>query len=327
MIETTRPELIPACVALLAHPDDERQRGLVGREVLTPLFGTRVPVLTHPLVEPEKGTGLVMVCTFGDLTDVTWWRELSLPVRAVLGEDGRLRDVPWGAPGWESVDVARARASYEELRGRSVNQARRRIAELLAESGELIGEPEPVNRAVKFFEKGERPLEIITSRQWFIRTIAHREELLARGRELEWHPPYMRARYEDWVNGLTGDWCVSRQRFFGVPFPLWYPIDESGAVLYEQPIPRPRAAAGRSLDRRARGLQRRAARGARRVHRRPGRPGHVGDLLADAADRWPVGIRRRPVRAGLPDGPAPAGARDHQDLAVLDDPALAPRCR
>ena len=237
LIETTRPELIPACVALLAHPGDERWNALVGGEALTPLFGTRVPVLAHPLVEPDKGTGLVMVCTFGDLTDVTWWRELSLPVRAVLGEDGRLLDVPWGEPGWESVDVAGARASYDELAGRSVNQARRRIVELLAESGELIGEPEPVNRAVKFFEKGERPVEIVTSRQWFFKTVAHREALLARGVELEWHPSYMRARYEDWVNGLTGDWCVSRQRFFGVPFPVWYPIDASGTVLYERPIP------------------------------------------------------------------------------------------
>ena len=188
LIETTRPELIPACVALLAHPDDERQRGLVGRDVLTPLFGTRVPVLTHPLVEPGKGTGLVMVCTFGDLTDVTWWRELSLPVRSVLAPDGRLADVPWGTPGWESEDLPRARESYEELRGRSVNQARKRIVELLEQSGELVGEPTPVTRAVKFFEKGERPVEIVTSRQWFIRTIEHREELIARGRKLQMAP-------------------------------------------------------------------------------------------------------------------------------------------
>ncbi len=237
LIETTRPELIPACVALLAHPDDARQRELVGREVLTPLFGTRVPVLTHPLVDPEKGSGLVMVCTFGDLTDVVWWRELGLPVRSVLGPDGRLIDVPWGTDGWESDDVERARRDYGELSGRTVNQARKRILELLAESDDLVGEPTQVTRAVKFFEKGERPVEIVTSRQWFIRTMSHRDELIARGRELRWHPPYMRARYEDWVNGLTGDWCVSRQRFFGVPFPLWYPLDANGAVLYEQPIP------------------------------------------------------------------------------------------
>jgi valyl-tRNA synthetase len=236
LIETTRPELIPACVALLAHPDDERRRGLVGKEVLTPLFGTRVPVLTHPLVDPEKGTGLVMVCTFGDLTDVVWWRELGLPVRSVLGVDGRLAEVPWGAPGWESDDLERARRDYEELQGRTVNQARKRILELLEQSGDIVGEPTQIVRAVKFFEKGERPVEIVTSRQWFLRTMTHREKLLQRGRELDWHPPYMRARFEDWVNGLTGDWCVSRQRFFGVPFPLWYPVDAGGAVLYDEPI-------------------------------------------------------------------------------------------
>jgi valyl-tRNA synthetase len=236
LIETTRPELIGACVALLAHPDDERHAGLVGGEALTPLFGTRVPVLSHPLVERDKGTGLVMVCTFGDLTDVTWWRELGLPVRALLGQDGRLLDVPWGAPGWESADVERARASYGELVGRTVNQARRAIVEQLAASGDLIGEPQPVSRAVKFFEKGERPVEIVTSRQWFIRTLEHRERLLERGAQLRWHPPYMRARFEDWVSGLTGDWCISRQRFFGVPFPVWYPLDAGGAVLYDQPI-------------------------------------------------------------------------------------------
>ena len=236
VVETTRPELIAACVAVLAHPDDERQRGLIGGQVLTPLFGTRVPVLTHPLVDPEKGSGLVMVCTFGDLTDVVWWRELGLPVRSVLGPDGRLLEVPWGAPGWESADVEAARASYGELQGSTINQARRRSVELLRESGDLLGEPEPVNRAVKFFEKGERPVEIITSRQWFVGTMEHRDELIARGRELSWHPPYMRARFEDWVQGLSGDWNISRQRFFGVPFPIWYPLDTGGAVLHEQPI-------------------------------------------------------------------------------------------
>ncbi len=237
VIETTRPELIPACVAVLAHPDDERHRELVGRGVLTPLFGTTVPVMTHEQVEREKGTGLVMVCTFGDLTDVMWWRELSLPVRSVLGPDGRIASAEWGTPGWESVDAARASEAYRELAGKTINQARARIIEMLAESGGLIGEPQPVSRAVKFFEKGERPVEIITSRQWFIRTLDYREELLAHARELRWHPPYMRARFDDWVNGLTGDWCISRQRFFGVPFPVWYPLDAHGTVDYASPLP------------------------------------------------------------------------------------------
>jgi len=235
-IETTRPELIPACVALVAHPDDERYQALFGQDVITPLFGVRVPVRAHTLADPEKGSGIAMICTFGDTTDVTWWRELSLPVRAIIQADGTLRPVTWGSPGWESVDTARAQSHYDELVRLSAAKARTKIVEQLKASGDLKGEPRAVTHAVKFFEKGDRPLEIVTSRQWFIKTIEFREELLRRGRELQWHPGYMQARFENWTNGLNGDWCVSRQRFFGVPFPVWYPIDKDGVVRHDQPI-------------------------------------------------------------------------------------------
>ncbi|WP_187414315.1 valine--tRNA ligase [Nonomuraea sp. PA05] len=230
-IETTRPELIPACVALVAHPDDERYQELFGTSVLTPLFGVEVPVLAHRLAEPDKGTGIAMICTFGDITDVTWWRELHLPTRPVIGWDGRLLPEP---P--EGVEAE----PYKELAGKTVHSARERIVELLRESGDLDGEPRPVRRTVKFFEKGDKPLEIVTTRQWYIRNGGRdeelRERLLARGRELNWHPPHMRVRYDNWVEGLTGDWLISRQRFFGVPFPVWYPIDEAGQPVHDAPI-------------------------------------------------------------------------------------------
>ena len=235
-IDTTRPELIPACVALVAHPDDARYQPLFGTEVVTPLFKVPVPVKAHPLADPEKGSGVAMICTFGDITDVTWWRELKLPVRAIIQPNGAFRPLTWGSPGWESREAAAAQAVYDQLTNLSVTKARARIVELLRESGDLIGEPRPITHPVKFYEKGDRPLEIVTSRQWFIKTMDSREELLARGSELQWHPEFMRHRYDNWVNGLSGDWCVSRQRFFGVPFPVWYPIHADGQIDYARPI-------------------------------------------------------------------------------------------
>ena len=235
-IETTRPELIPACVALVAHPDDERYKPLFGTEVTTPLFGARVPVKAHELADPEKGSGIAMICTFGDVTDVVWWRALSLPVRAIIQPNGALKPIAWGGEGWESVDAAKAQAAYDQLANLSAAKARAKIVELLKESGDLVGEPRPITHAVKFYEKGDRPLEIVTSRQWFIKTIQFREALLARARELRWHPAYMQARMENWINGLNGDWCISRQRFFGVPFPIWYPVLADGSRDYAHPI-------------------------------------------------------------------------------------------
>jgi valyl-tRNA synthetase len=235
-VETSRPELLPACVALVVHPTDERFTAFIGSTALTPLFKVPVPVVAHELADPEKGTGAAMVCTFGDLTDVIWWRELDLPLRVVVERDGTIGARRFGDPGWESTDPEGANAAMAELVGLPIKKARSRIAELLRTAGLLVRDPEPIRHAVKYYEKGERPLEVITSRQWFVSTLQFRDRLLARGQELRWHPAYMGARYRSWVENLNMDWAISRQRFYGVPFPVWYPLDAAGDPGYEDPI-------------------------------------------------------------------------------------------
>ncbi|WP_263730196.1 valine--tRNA ligase [Cellulomonas sp. SG140] len=234
-IETTRPELLPACVALIAHPDDERYQHLFGGTVTSPLFGVELPVLAHPAAEPDKGAGIAMCCTFGDLTDVQWWRELRLPTRSVVGRDGRLQRE---TPDWITSDGGRA--LYAELAGKTTFSARETVVASLRDSGELDGEPVATQRKANFYEKGDKPLEIVTSRQWYIRNGGRDEDLraalLTRGAELGFHPEFMRVRYENWVNGLNGDWLVSRQRFFGVPFPVWYRLDEDGNPDHGNPL-------------------------------------------------------------------------------------------
>jgi valyl-tRNA synthetase len=234
-IETTRPELLPACVALVAHPDDDRYKSLFGKTVRTPLFEVEVPVVAHRLAQIDKGSGIAMICTFGDVTDVIWWRELDLPNRAIIGFDGRIQDE---AP--EGITSEKGLATFAEMAGKTVFSAKQRLVELLQESGDMVGEARPITHPVKFFEKGDKPLEIVSTRQWYIRNggrdASIREDLIALGKKLKFHPDFMRVRYENWVNGLTGDWLISRQRFFGVPIPVWYKLDENAEPIFENPL-------------------------------------------------------------------------------------------
>ena len=234
-IETTRPELIPACVALVAHPDDERYQPMFGKTAKTPLFGVEVPVLAHHLAQKDKGSGIAMICTFGDVTDVIWWRELDLPNRAILGWDGRIVSE---AP--EVISDAKGKDIFAQLAGKTVFSAKQTIVELLQASGDMVGDPKPITHPVKFFEKGDKPLEIVSTRQWYIRNGGRdqvlREKLIELGKTLKFHPDFMRVRFENWVNGLTGDWLISRQRFFGVPIPVWYQLGADGNPDFEKVI-------------------------------------------------------------------------------------------
>jgi valyl-tRNA synthetase len=242
VISTTRPELLPACIAVAAHPDDKRYQSMFGQQAITPLFESKVPILPSNHADPEKGTGILMICTFGDSADVEFWKHSGLPIKQIIGRTGVLLPVVFGQDNFGSENVPKAQRNYDELMGLPVDKARTRIAELLAGdqlpdgSCPLVSAPRSIEHPVKFYEKGERPLEFVPTRQWFVRLLEHRDDLKKQGAKIQWHPPHMETRYQQWVEGLNLDWCISRQRYFGVPFPVWYPLDGQGDCSFEKPL-------------------------------------------------------------------------------------------
>ncbi len=235
VISTTRPEFVAACIAVVAHPDDKHYQHLFGKTAITPGFYAPVPICPSEHAVPDKGTGIMMVCTFGDIQDVEWWKKSGLPMKQIISKQGKILDVDYGKGAFACVDPEKGCANYAKLVGLSIPAARKQTIEILEAEGAVKGFKDIVHD-VKFYEKGDYPIEFVPSRQWFIDILNHKEEFLAQGRKIQWHPAYMLSRYEHWVEGLNQDWCISRQRFFGVPFPVWYKLDAKGNPDYENPL-------------------------------------------------------------------------------------------
>ncbi|MBU7016534.1 MAG: valine--tRNA ligase [Theionarchaea archaeon] len=202
LIATTRPEFLAACVAVVVHPEDARYKDLPGKHAQVPLFEQDVPIITDERVDMNFGTGIVMICTFGDKTDVEWWRDYNLDTRIIINSNGTLN-----VPG-----------PYKEL---SLSEGRTQILKDLKEKG-LTVKQEKMEHVVNAHERCHTPVEFIIAKQWFVKVLNIKDELIEKGREINWFPDYMGKRYESWVENLRWDWCISRQRFYGIPFPVWY---------------------------------------------------------------------------------------------------------
>ncbi|MCL5946605.1 MAG: class I tRNA ligase family protein, partial [Chloroflexi bacterium] len=210
-VATTRPELLAACVALMIHPEDHRYQHYTGQHVRTPLFNLRVPVIADPNVDPEKGSGAVMCCTFGDVTDVAWWRKHHLPLRIAITSDGRLNHLA------------------EPYAGLRIKEARQRILQDLQDAHFILTQQQ-IEHTVGVHERCGTEIEYLVAGQWFIRILDIKSQLIEAGRRIAWHPDHMRARYESWVEGLNWDWNISRQRYYGIPFPVWL-CHDCGAII------------------------------------------------------------------------------------------------